>query len=197
MVRCSTLSGLDRAAFAGSFEHLTGAATYRGRNPGGVLPSDPTQRQFDTSFFADSYDLRPWKSVALHLGRGHEQDGLGLKVRTALYPIAPERVNLAFNQITRLRGDFISLALGGGTSLWTNLQLAEAISRLVGGREVDAEIAAAVLERPAPAQAAAPKPPAPPGRCSGCGPKPARRCSKACGGWSKGSAARRGRCTAS
>lgn len=146
VVRCSTLSELDRAAFAGSFEHLTGAATYLGRDPG-ALPTDPTARQFQTSFFADAYDLRPWEKLVSRLTQGHEQDGTSLQVRTALHAIAPERVNLALNQVTRLRGDYISLALGGGTSLWTNLQLTEAISRLVGGREVDAEIARAIFER--------------------------------------------------
>ena len=161
VVRCSTLAELDRAAFASSFEHITGAAIYAGRNPG-ALPNDPTQGQFQTSFFADAYDLRPWQKLVARLNAGHEQDGIGLQARTALHAIAPERVNLALNQVTRLRGDFISLALGGGTSLWTNLQLAESISRLVGGRAVDAEIAQAVFDRvPDPAAAASPAVPPP------------------------------------
>jgi cell division protein FtsI/penicillin-binding protein 2 len=145
VLRCSTLGQLDRAGFAGSLEHLTGAATYFGRNPG--LVDDPNIRDFQTSFFADAYDLRPWKKLVARVARGHEKDEASLKVRTALHAVAPERTNLALNQLTRLRGDFISLALGGGTSLWTNLQLAEAISRLASGRAVEAELASTIFER--------------------------------------------------
>lgn len=145
VVRCSTLAELDTAAFAGSFEHLTGVATYQGRDP--RLPADPSLGDFQRSFFADAYDLGPWEKLVTRLARGHEQDGRSLQVRGALHPVAPERVNLALNQLTRVRGDLVSLALGGGTALWTNLQLTEAISRLVSGRQVESELAAAVLER--------------------------------------------------
>ena len=145
VVRCSTLAELDQAAFASSFEHLTGAATYLGRDPN--LTFAPSNRDFQTSFFADAYDLRPWEKLVSRLSRGHEKDGQSLQVRTALHAVAPERVNLALNQLTRLRGDFVSLALGGGTALFTNLQLTEAISRLLTGRSVESEIATAIYDR--------------------------------------------------
>lgn len=144
-VRCVTVDRLENARFRTPLEIVTGAATYYGRVPQ-ALPEDATQRQLEVGYATSRYDLEPWRAVLAHLTAGADED-TAWKVRATLQSIAPERVNLAFNQITRLRGDYISLLLGGGTSLWTNLQLAEAMSRLVTGREVEVRLVSRIRPR--------------------------------------------------
>ena len=52
------------------------------------------------------------------------------------FGISPERENLALNFVPDYRGGFISLPLGGGNSVWTNLKICEVFSRLVTGTKV-------------------------------------------------------------
>jgi hypothetical protein len=68
-------------------------------------------------------------------------------VRAAFQAVSPERVNLRLNQVTDLRNEFVSLLLGGSTSQWTNIQLAEAAARLVTKRQVEASIVHALTPR--------------------------------------------------
>ncbi len=138
-VRCASVDRFEQVRYRPLLGRLTGAATYLGRVPAS-LPDDATRRQLEQGYVTNRYDLEPWRPVLDRLIAGAGEDA-GWKVRAALQEISPERVNLAFNQVTRLRGDYLSLVLGGGTSIWTNLQLAEAMSRLVTGREVEARLA--------------------------------------------------------
>ena len=56
----------------------------------------------------------------------------------AFYPIMPQSTNLGLNLNIDFRQDFISLLFGGATNRWSNVQLAEAASRLVTQRKVHA-----------------------------------------------------------
>lgn len=63
-----------------------------------------------------------------------------------IYNVCPERVNLRFNQIHELRGDFISFLLGGASSQWTNVKLAEAMARIATGKRIHAHLIDEVLD---------------------------------------------------
>ncbi len=54
--------------------------------------------------------------------------------------ITPERVNLRTNLIQHLRQDLYTLLLGAGSNRWSNLQLAQAMARVMTGRPVKARI---------------------------------------------------------
>jgi len=55
-------------------------------------------------------------------------------------PITPESVNLRMNLIQQLRQDLYTLLLGNGNNRWSNIQMAEALSRLLTGRQVEASL---------------------------------------------------------
>lgn len=145
-VRCSSLDRLDQASFRAPLEILTGAATYRGLSPQG-LPGDATERELALGYRTNRYDLEPWRPLLDYLSEDTDE-ATSWRIRAALQGVAPERVNLAFNQVTRVRSDYVSLLLGGGTSVWTNIQLAEAMARLVTGRAVEARLVAEVVPSP-------------------------------------------------
>lgn len=147
-VRCSSLDRFDQVRYRAALEHLTGATTYRGRLPQG-LPATATRRQLESGYTTNRYDLSPWAPLLAYLLADAGEDK-AWRIRAALQEVAPERVNLAFNQVTELRGDYVSLLLGGGSSIWTDVQLAEALARLVTGRQVEARLASRVLGRDAP-----------------------------------------------
>lgn len=142
-----TLDRIDEAPFIEAFGDLTGVRTY-----GGVeAPKLPAQGSDGTSRNAAvtlNYDLRPWSKLLATLMEG-ETDERAWKVRAALQSVSPERVNLSLNQVTDFRTELVSLLLGGSTSQWTNVQLAEALSRLVTGRQVEASMVHAVRPRKA------------------------------------------------
>lgn len=142
---CLALDRLDQVAFRRPFEKLTGVSTYRGEDPA-QLPEDIAARQFYGSYSTQRYDLGLFRPLLEFLTEGEQGDAL-VSARAALQTMAPERVNLAFNHVSDLRLDFISLLLGGGTSTWTNIQLAESLSRLIVGRPVEARLISQVLPR--------------------------------------------------
>ena len=143
-MRCNAMDRLELAPFRPALEEITGAETYRGRAP--RTPPDATRRQLERSYATARYDLRPWRPLLDHLTAGTDE-AAGWAVHTAFQRVSPERVDLAFNRVSRLRQDYVSLLLGGATSTWTNVQLAEATSRLVAGRRVEARLAERVLVR--------------------------------------------------
>lgn len=141
--RCVTLDRLDQAAFREVLGSLSGASTYWGLAPQN-LPDGTSRDRLDQAYTTGRYDLRPFRPLLDHLAADDDERW---KLRVATQAMAPERVNLGFNQITRVREDWVSLLLGGGNSSWTNLQLAEALSRLVTGREVEARLVSRILAR--------------------------------------------------
>lgn len=153
--RCTSLDRFEQVRFRQALGDLTGAATYQGLVPQG-LPQNASRRQLERGYTTNRYDLDPWRPLLEELILGTSEDS-AWRIRAALQEISPERVNLAFNQVTRLRADLVSLALGGGTATWTNIQVAEAMARLTTGRMVEARLVADVPGRdtsePTPADA--------------------------------------------
>src|SRR6185295_2315926 len=154
---CRTLDRVENAHFRRPLEEVTGAWTYFGRNPNGEQPV-ANRGNLNLGYSTNRYDLSPWRPL-LDLLLPGTSDDQAWRIRGALQEMSPERVNLAFNQISGLREQFVNLTLGTEPSLWTNLQLAEAMSRLVTNRAVEARLAAAILRRPAaPPETAVPVP---------------------------------------
>ena len=77
------------------------------------------------------FDPQPWNALLARLGIAQQPE-----LYPAFYPIIPQRANLGFNLNIDFRQDFVSLIFGGATNRWSNVQLAEAISRLVTDRKV-------------------------------------------------------------
>jgi len=133
----------ERIKYREPLEVLTGAETYLGNAP--ALPKCDKKDYFYESYRASRYDRGPWRALFKHLTK--DLDGCKeWKVRSKFEGISPERVNLAFNQIKLLREDYISLLLGGGRGVWSNIQLAEAMSRLVTGRQINATLVSDILK---------------------------------------------------
>lgn len=151
--RCLTMDQLEAAEFRSPYELLTGADTYLGEGP--RLDTRADRSDFERGYRVGRYDLTAWAALLEHLMAERTEDEKW-SIRALAQEMSPERVNLAFNQINQMRGDYLSLILGGGASLWTNVQLAEAFSRLVTGREVEARLASRILEGKARAGAVGP-----------------------------------------
>jgi len=133
---------LEEVRFREGLEDVTGAATFFYGDPSD-LPAATTVERVRRSYSNELYDFRPWDSLLSHLAHSvpHERGG---DLRVTFQGISPERVNLSLNQIASLR-DYVSLVLGGASSSWTNVQLAEGLSRLVTGRAVIARLVRDVL----------------------------------------------------
>jgi len=138
-----TLERVDEAPFIETYGEITGVRTYAGLAPPDVDAESP-ERLGSHALQTMQYDLRPWRALVERLAAG-EKPATAWKVRAAFQAVSPERVNLRFNQVTDLRNELVSLLLGGATSQWTNLQLAEAASRLVTKRQVEASLIHALI----------------------------------------------------
>jgi len=135
MPNCNSITTpLEQIKFRESLSQLTGVSTYLGE--------DVLRRSGNFDFYellrTRQYDMRLWTPLISHLSHGLDNNTLWT-IRSDFKGISPERVNLAFNQITGIR-DYITLLLGGGTGVWTNIQIAEAMSRLVTGRKINATL---------------------------------------------------------
>jgi hypothetical protein len=148
-----TLDRIDEAPFLEAFGDLTGVRTYGGMD---VPRTSAAQQNIEYVEAAVTlqYDLRPWTPLLTKLIEGEHEDR-AWRVRAAFQAVSPERVNLALNQVTDFRTELVSLLLGGSTSQWTNVQLAEALSRLVTGRQIEANMVQSVRPREAAPDATA------------------------------------------
>lgn len=142
VVTPGTLDRIDEAPFIEAFGDLTGVRTYAGLD----APNVPKEGNEGLTRTALNYDLRPWSKLLTMLMQGEDEEH-AWKVRAALQSVSPERVNLSLNQVTEFRTELVSLLLGGSTSQWTNVQLAEALSRLVTGRQIEASMVHTVRPR--------------------------------------------------
>jgi hypothetical protein len=118
--------------------------TFRGEDP--QLSAEVSSSLFYRSYANQRYDLGLFRPLVEYLIEG-EEDAVALPVRAVLQTVAPERVNLAFNHVSDLRQDFVSMLLGGANSIWTNIQLAETLARIVTSRPVEARLISRVLPR--------------------------------------------------
>ncbi len=95
----------------------------------------------------EALDLGTWEPVlraAYGVGGGVGGDDGAAAPRNAaalaFSPVAPEEVNLRLNLAQHLRQDLYTVLLGNGNNRWSNVQLAEALARLVTGRQVEARL---------------------------------------------------------
>ncbi|KHD08237.1 hypothetical protein PN36_19355 [Candidatus Thiomargarita nelsonii] len=135
MPNCNSFTTpFEQIKFRESLGKLTGVSTYLGED----VFQQSDNSNLDDILHTRQYDMRLWSPLISHLTQGIDNKNRW-KVRSDFKGVSPERVNLAFNQITGIR-DYITLLLGGGTGVWTNIQIAEAMSRLVTGRQVNATL---------------------------------------------------------
>ena len=144
---CGALDRLDQVGWRAGLGELTGASTAR------TLPDSRSTALRGT-------DVTPWEPLLDLLSRGVDVE-TAWRVRSSFAGSSPERVELALDTLTRLRADWVSFVLGGGTSTWTNVQLAEAMARLVSGRRVEARLAARAFDGRTAAHALGEEAPAP------------------------------------
>jgi cell division protein FtsI/penicillin-binding protein 2 len=142
-----TLDRIDEAQFVEAFAEITGVRKYAGVAAPDV-PAGDASAIGRSAMVTMHYDLRPWRQLVERF-TANESSETAWKLRAAFQAVSPERVNLAFNQVNQFRTELVSLLLGGSTSQWTNIQLAEALSRLVTKRQVEATMLHAIRERDA------------------------------------------------
>ncbi|HEV7764550.1 MAG TPA: hypothetical protein VGQ76_06075 [Thermoanaerobaculia bacterium] len=139
-----SLDRIDEAPFVQEFAEVTGVRTYAGL----AAPDVPVEESSigRSAMVTMHYDLRPWRTLIERFTADQSSES-AWKVRAALQSVSPERVNLSLNQVTDFRTEFVSLLLGGASAQWTNVQLAEALSRLVTKRQVEATMLHALRDR--------------------------------------------------
>ena len=80
----------------------------------------------------EALDLDPWQPV-LDVAGVERRD----RAVVAFSPVSAETVNLGGNLVQNLRRDLYTLLLGNGNNRWSNVQLAEAMARLVQGARIE------------------------------------------------------------
>jgi hypothetical protein len=149
--QCEEMHLLNKAPFLVPFEEITGVATQV--RPEDEFTAAASNRQLDLSNEASGYKVSVWGRLSESLIARYpepQRERARAEVDAGLLEVAPEAVNLRFNEVSRLR-DFVSVLLGGASSRWTNVQLAESLSRLVTGRWVQATLVRDVPPRLRPA----------------------------------------------
>lgn len=84
----------------------------------------------------DLLDTSIWLPVLEHLYGGRD----AIPPDHSFYSASPERENLAYNLMDSYRQQYLSVVLGGGSSTWTMPRVCEIFSRLVTGRQVEANL---------------------------------------------------------
>ncbi len=121
---------------AHALERITGALAYR--EP---APPNSDAPPIPDIYRAGRYRLDLWRGLIEHL-RTHGDTADHTRTALRFASVSPEITNLALNTVEDLRADWVNLLLGGENSRWSNLQLAEAMARLMTGRDVDAQLLA-------------------------------------------------------
>ena len=116
------------------FEQVTGAAVYRDRVPAAAA-AGAEAASLDDAYRAGRYRLDLWRGP-LDALRVAGDTANPVHTRLRFSAVSPQVTNLALNTVEELRRDWVNLLLGGENSRWSNFQLAEAMSRLMTGREV-------------------------------------------------------------
>jgi hypothetical protein len=142
---CGELQLLDSKFAPGPvFSTITNVATYRDLSPG------PTARAatpgLNERYRAERYRSDAWRRVlrAIEAAGDTSHDA---QTRLRFAAVSPQAANLALNTVEELRTDWVNLLLGGENSRWSNYELAEALARLMTGRDVLGEFADSVGTR--------------------------------------------------
>jgi cell division protein FtsI/penicillin-binding protein 2 len=132
---------LDRNNIFVQMQNLTGAQVYSESAAEFAATSpDVVNALFDRWYKTARSHPYPWRQAVRWIGTQTTEPATASLVHARFAAVSPEGVNLAVNTVNRLRSEWVNLLLGGGTSLWNNVQLAEAQSRLTMGRDVRANL---------------------------------------------------------
>ncbi len=93
-------------------------------------PSDEANR-FAPGSGDDLVDTSAWQPLLAHLYGADD-----IPFDHPFYGVSPERANLALNLVDDYRRQYLSIVLGGGSSTWTNPEVARFFAQLVTGRKV-------------------------------------------------------------
>lgn len=137
---CNDFRDAEGLRYWDDFMYLTGIDDYRGR----LRMESGVQKAFYLTYLEESYDLSHWGLVLEQLDRGTTNKDVRWEMRRDLAALSPEKANLEINHFRLLREQYISLALGGASAAGSNLQMAEALARLVVGHQVQGHIVAAL-----------------------------------------------------
>jgi hypothetical protein len=135
-----TLAFMDQNKVFSQMENITGVRLHDALAPEQALAPSPAKgdRGFGSMYRTASFHALPWIDVIAPFDeRSRTQEGHRV-IRAQFAAVSPEAVNLAINTVNTLRGRWVNMLLGGDSSVWNNIQLGEAVSRIVTGRDVRA-----------------------------------------------------------
>jgi cell division protein FtsI/penicillin-binding protein 2 len=89
----------------------------------------------------EALDLGLWQpAIRAAFGTPGDEPAPRTDAAVAFSPVTPEQVNLRLNLAQQLRQDLYTVLLGNGNNRWSNVQMAEALARLVRGHRVEAQL---------------------------------------------------------
>jgi cell division protein FtsI/penicillin-binding protein 2 len=135
-VQATTSSGLDFSRYIkGSFipNGLSSPSL-----PANEMLAECFDIDLDLDYSAGSTKPRDRKFIAPLMRQLDIKDDEPLP--TQFTEVTPERTNLNLQEIDIVRGELVSLLLGGSTNRWSNLKLAEAYARIGSGKRVTARL---------------------------------------------------------
>ncbi|MGH7552161.1 MAG: hypothetical protein ACREMQ_03945, partial [Longimicrobiales bacterium] len=134
---CGDLKLVDSKFAPGPvFNAITNVVTYRDLSPRPAGTS--AAPRLNERYRAERYRIDAWGRVLRELqAAGDTAHFIQTSLRFAA--VSPQAANLALNTVEELRTDWVNLLLGGENSRWSNFELAEALARLMSGRDVTGE----------------------------------------------------------
>jgi len=139
-VNANKLWKLDENTIFTRFADQTGVRIYAELAPEAIAASEAEagNTTFDRAYQASRFHIRPWDEVLAKLIPLLQTKERRTNALKAIGSASPEAVNLSMNTVDQFRAEWINVLLGGATASWNNVQLGEAMSRLVTGRDVRA-----------------------------------------------------------
>jgi len=137
-----TLTFMDQNPIFAQMANIAGVRIHEDLAPEKALAASqqPSDRDFRRMYQTARFHAVPWLDVITPLdNRSRRPEGHRL-IQAQFAAIAPEAVNLAINTLNGFRSRWVNMLLGGDSSVWNNVQLAEAVSRLVTGRDLRARL---------------------------------------------------------
>ena len=154
--------GIEQSPLLTAFRAITGGETF---GEGAAEPADirgNTSPDLFRQWYRNSRaHLTPWLrllTAAPEIATWEADQRADLVARFAR--VSPAASNLSVNTVDNIRSEWVNMLLGGGTSMWNNIQLGEALSRLVTGWQVRANMVKSLRTRDGAALlTSAPEPP--------------------------------------